>query len=81
MTGRVNSYTMPFSNVAHLPLAKKLRATQVAGYTDLSLMPYEVEQMASKGISPTELKKRAEDAGITIGRLDPLNTWPRIWAS
>jgi sugar phosphate isomerase/epimerase len=70
---------MPFSNVAHLDLDGKLRATRIAGYEDLSQMPIEIERMAAAGISPREVRQRAADQGITIGRLDPLNTWPRIW--
>lgn len=79
MSGVAISYCMPFSNVAHLPLDEKLRATQIAGYPALSLMPIELEQMAAAGIPPKEVRKRAEGAGIAISRLDPLNTWPRIW--
>jgi len=79
MIGQVNSYAMPFSNVAHLDLAGKLLATQIAGYVDLSQMPIEIERMAEAGIPPKEVRKRAADQGISIGRLDPLNTWPRIW--
>ncbi|WP_395662979.1 sugar phosphate isomerase/epimerase family protein [Aestuariivirga sp.] len=79
MIGHVNSFAMPFSNVAHLDLAGKLLATRVAGYKDLSQMPIEIERMAAAGISPGEVRRRAAGQGITIGRLDPLNTWPRIW--
>jgi sugar phosphate isomerase/epimerase len=74
-----NSFLMPFSNVAHLPLDQKFDATRVAGYTALSLMPYELDQMEAAGTPPAEVRARAEDAGIHIARLDPLNTWPRIW--
>jgi len=80
MKRAVLSYTMPFSNVSHLPLAGKLKATQVAGYTELSLMPVEVERIAAtEGITPRDQRKQAEDLGIRIVRLDPLNTWPRVW--
>ncbi len=79
MPKSVNSYLMPFSNVAHLELSEKFRATRLAGCTDLSLMPFEVEQLAGAGVSPEELRRRADDAGVRILRLDPLNTWPRIW--
>ena len=79
MTSAVNSFAMPFSNVAHLDLEGKLEATRIAGYDDLSQMPIELERMAAAGIPPAEVRRRAADQGITIGRLDPLNTWPRIW--
>lgn len=74
-----NSTLMGFANVAHLPLDQKLEATRLAGCTDLSLMPHEVERMMAGGISPREVRRLAEDAGVRIRRLDPLNTWPRIW--
>jgi sugar phosphate isomerase/epimerase len=74
-----NSFIMNFSNVAHLPLAEKFEATRIAGYSALSLMPYELDQMEAAGTPPSEVRARAEDADIHIARLDPLNTWPRIW--
>lgn len=73
------SYMMPFSNVAHLPLKKKLEATRLAGYPELSLMPIEVEGMLAEGLSFDDIKTLASDEGVAITRLDPLNTWPRIW--
>lgn len=79
MAGRVNSTMMPFSNVAHLPLDGKLRATRLAGFAELSLMPLEVEKLFAAGIDAKEIRARAADAGVAITRLDPLNTWPRIW--
>lgn len=79
MVKSVNSYLMAFSNVAHLPLAEKLEATRIAGCMGLSLMPYELDQMEAAGLSPEEVKRQTEDAGLKIVRLDPLNTWPRTW--
>ncbi|MET3580091.1 sugar phosphate isomerase/epimerase [Mesorhizobium robiniae] len=79
MAGPVNSTMMPFSNVAHLPFQEKLRATRLAGFGELSLMPLEVERLLEDGMSFAEMKSRAADDGISITRLDPLNTWPRIW--
>lgn len=79
MSGTVNSTMMPFSNVAHLPFVEKLRATRLAGFVELSLMPLEVERLLDGGMSFAEMKSRAADQGVAITRLDPLNTWPRIW--
>lgn len=79
MLGTVNSYMMPFSNVAHLPLMEKFRATQLAGFQELSLMPSELERIIEGGISLVEVGRIAADFGVRITRLDPLNTWPRIW--
>jgi sugar phosphate isomerase/epimerase len=74
-----NSFLMPFSNVAHLPLAEKFEATRIAGYSALSLMPYELDQLEAAGTPPSEVRARAADAGVHVARLDPLNTWSRIW--
>lgn len=70
---------MPFSNVAHLAFDDKLKATQLAGFGELSLMPIEVERILASGLSFADMKAKAADHGVRISRLDPLNTWPRIW--
>lgn len=79
MANAAVSYMMPFSNVAHLPLKEKLEATRLAGFPELSLMPVEVEGLLAEGMTFSDIKTRAEDEGVAITRLDPLNTWPRIW--
>lgn len=79
MPGAVSSYMMPFSNIAHLPLAEKFRATQLAGFQELSLMPSELERIVAQGTSLAQVRQMAADWGVRITRLDPLNTWPRIW--
>lgn len=35
--------------------------------------------MTATGVSPKEVRQRADDAGMSILRLDPLNTWSRVW--
>ena len=70
---------MPFSNVAHLPFSDKLKATRLGGFGELSLMPLEVEQILAEGRTFSDMKTMAADEGVRITRLDPLNTWPRIW--
>jgi sugar phosphate isomerase/epimerase len=73
------STMMPFSNVAHLAFDDKLKATQLAGFAELSLMPIEVERILAGGLSFADMKAKAADHGVRITRLDPLNTWPRLW--
>ena len=70
---------MPFSNVAHLPFADKLAATRLGGFGELSLMPLEVERILADGLTFGDMNAMAADEGVRITRLDPLNTWPRIW--
>jgi sugar phosphate isomerase/epimerase len=74
-----NSTVMNFSNVAHLSLHDKLRASRSADCAALSQMPIEIDRLEAAGILPAEVRKRAADQGVHIVRLDPLNTWPRIW--
>ena len=74
-----SDFVMPFSNVSHLSLDDRLRATRLAGFSKLSLMPIEVEQMLASGLAAGEITARASDQGVKITRLDPLNTWPRLW--
>jgi sugar phosphate isomerase/epimerase len=79
MTGSVASFMMPFSNVAHLAFDDKLKATALSGFTELSLMPLEVERILAGGLTFADMKSKASDHGVRVTRLDPLNTWPRIW--
>lgn len=73
-------YTMPFSNVLHLPFAEKIRATRLAGFHELSLQPQEVRRIVASGVSLGEMKAIAADNGVSISRLDPLCTWNPQWA-
>ena len=77
----VNSYTMNYSNVVHLPFEEKLKATRLAGCTTMSLMPADILDMEFADQSLANIRARAADAGVTISRLDPLNTWSRHWVS
>lgn len=79
MVNAVNSYTMNYSNVAHLPFRDKLRATQLAGYTTMSLMPIDVQRMEQGVLSLRKIRAQADEFGIVINRLDPLVTWSRVW--
>ena len=77
--GAVNSCAMPFSNVSHLHFEEKLRATQLAGWSEMSIMPIQVQQIVARGMSIPTMLLMAADYGVRISRLDPLNTWTRIW--
>ncbi len=81
MTLCVNSYTMNYSNVVHLPFAEKLRATRLAGCPTMSLMPADIQAMERSGRTLADIKAQAEDQGVRIDRMDPLNTWSRRWVS
>ncbi|CAE6858479.1 sugar phosphate isomerase/epimerase family protein [Paraburkholderia nemoris] len=70
---------MPFSNVRHLPYPGKLRATQLAGFAELSLHPHEVRDIIAGGTSPGDMRSMAADHGVRITRLDPLSNWNPHW--
>lgn len=73
------TYTMPFSNVLHLPFPDKVRATRLAGFHELAIQPQEVARIAASGLSIQNMRLIAEDNGIKISRLDPLCTWNPNW--
>ena len=81
MTLSVNTYTMNYSNVVNLSFEDKLRATRLAGYSTLSLMPADIQSMEQSGRTLADIGSQAADHGVRIDRMDPLNTWSRRWVS
>ena len=79
MAIKINSYAMPFSNLSHLDFHEKVRATRLSGFEQFSLMPIEVKEIVAQGISIRDMAQIAADQDVRISRLDPLNTWPRVW--
>jgi sugar phosphate isomerase/epimerase len=73
------SFVMPFSNVLHLSFEDKLRATQKAGFGNLSIQPQEVRKLNAEGLPVATLRAMADDSGIRISRLDPLCDWVPSW--
>lgn len=71
--------SMPFSNVLHLPFPEKLRATRLAGFSQLALQPQEVQRICAAGTPLKMIRQMAADEGIAISRLDPLCTWNPHW--
>ena len=72
-------FTMPFSNVLHLPFPDKVKATRLAGFQELSIQPQEVLRIVESGLSIRSMRLIAEDNGIQMSRLDPLCTWNPNW--
>jgi sugar phosphate isomerase/epimerase len=80
--GRLRSdlvFAMPFSNLLHLPFAKKVEATRLAGFAAMTIQPQEVLKIVAEGTSIADMRTMAADGGIEIGRLDPLCTWVPNW--
>ena len=79
-THRINGpLLMPFSNVMHLTYLDKLRATQLAGFGELSMHPHEVRDIMRGGLSARDMLLMADDYGVRITRLDPLSHWNPHW--
>ncbi|MFJ4066215.1 sugar phosphate isomerase/epimerase family protein [Pseudomonas sp. NPDC089996] len=73
------TFTMPFSNVLHLPFADKVKATRLAGFQELSIQPQEVLRLVASGLSIRDMRAIAEENGIRVSRLDPLCSWNPNW--
>jgi len=73
------TFTMPFSNVLHLPFAEKVKATRLAGFQELSIQPQEVLRLVASGLSIRDMRAIAEENGIRVSRLDPLCSWNPNW--
>jgi len=72
-------FTMPFSNVLHLPFAEKVKATRLAGFSSMTIQPQEVLKIVAEGTWIADMKAMAADAGVEISRLDPLCPWVPDW--
>lgn len=72
-------FTMPFSNMLHMSFADRVKTTQLAGFSGMTIQPVEVKRFVAEGTSIAEMRKIANDAGIAFGRLDPLCTWVPNW--
>ncbi len=77
--GTIDGLMMCFSNVAHLSFPDRIRAARLAGCDQISMMPVEVRETMSRGISIAEMRSIAAESGVRITRLDPLVRWTRIW--
>ena len=70
---------MPFANVRHLDFRDKVRATQLAGFGQLSLQPHEARDTIAGGLRPADMLEIAAEHGVAITRLDPLSNWNPRW--
>jgi hypothetical protein len=75
------TFCMPFSNLMHLPFAEKIRTTQLAGFSELTLHPKEIKDTESAGISIPTMRTMLDDAGLFVNRIDALCTWVPEWKS
>jgi sugar phosphate isomerase/epimerase len=70
---------MPFANVLHLPFREKVRATELAGFGQLSLHPHETRDAIAGGLRAEDMLEIAGERGVALTRLDPLSNWNPRW--
>lgn len=73
------TFTLPWAMIFHLPFAEQVKTAQAVGFQGLSLQPHFMADCTRAGLKLKDMKKMAEDAGVRIGRIDPLCTWVPDW--
>lgn len=73
------TFSMPFSNISHLPLAEQIACTVQAGFQEFTLHPFTIDRLAAEGLTLAEMKQMVDDAGLQVGRIDPLAAWVPDW--
>jgi hypothetical protein len=74
-------HTMWIGNVRNLSFQDQLKATAAVGLNEMSMTPLDVDRNRAKGISPRDMRKMAEDLGISLPILDPMASWAPHWRS
>ena len=54
---------------------ERLVPARAAGFSGVSLTPFDYEQVRASGVSDAELRRRVADAGLAIAELDAITTW------
>jgi sugar phosphate isomerase/epimerase len=72
-------FTLPWAMICHLPFAEQVKTAKAVGFQELTLQPYFMADCTRAGLKLKDMKAMAEDAGLRIGRIDPLTTWVPDW--
>lgn len=59
-------------------LATQIRAAAAAGFDSLAIAPEIYRRARATGMTPAEMRQRADDAGIALRHLDTLTGWTSI---
>jgi sugar phosphate isomerase/epimerase len=73
------TFCIPWAMIQHLPFAEQIETVKKIGYQELSLHPYYIGDFNRAGVSLRDMKMMAEDAGLSINRVDALTTWAPDW--
>jgi hypothetical protein len=74
-------HTMWIVNVRNLPFEDQLRTTAAVGLDELSMTPLDFDRNIARGLSARDMRKMAEDNGVSLPILDPLASWAPHWTS
>ena len=74
-------HTMWIGNVRNLRFEDQLRATAAVGLDELSMTPLDFDRNIARGLSARDMRKMAEDSGVSLPILDPLASWAPHWTS
>lgn len=67
------------ANVRSKSLDERLQAASVGGFEVLSLFPIDYRQWTEAGTTPSEIARRAADAGVRFAIVDPYTQWVPDW--
>lgn len=74
-------HTMWIGNVRNLPFEDQLRTTAAVDLDELSMTPLDFDRNIARGLSARDMRKMAEDSGVSLPILDPLASWAPHWTS
>ena len=72
---------MWMGNVRNLRFEDQIRATAAVGLDELSMTPLDFDRNVARGLSALDMRKMAEDNGVSLPILDPLASWAPHWTS
>ncbi len=73
----LGSGDLVFSAGTHLatPFLDRLAPSRAAGFSGVSVYPFEIEALRAGGMPDAEIRARVADADLQIGELDAITTW------
>ncbi len=63
------------ANVRNKPLAERLQAAQIGGFTHMSVFPIDYAMWIKQGMSATQIRQDIRAAGVKVIAVDPFVQW------
>lgn len=61
--------------LGHLPFLDLLEPASTAGFSTISMMPTQFAELATKGVTPQDLRQRLADLGLRISEFESVAHW------